>query len=916
MSLFRHLTAWLRRGRLDDELRDELAQHLEWKVEGLIADGVTEAEARRRAAVDVGNLTRLREQSRAVWGFPSLDSILQDVRYGLRILGRSPGFSAIAILSLAIGIGSSAAVFSLADGVLFRPLAVRDPHGLVVIKWTSGQVFPFSSLNGYGQQNDAGLASTSFSYAAYDAFRSSGHLDVLGFADLDRVNVGIDGHAEVGTAHAVSGNYFDVLGVVPALGRPILAADDRDEASPAAVISHRLWQRRFGGAPDVVGRTLILNSVPFTIAGVAPSSFHGTGQVGTDPDLYVSLAMHVRVLPNDDPVKDPNFWWVLMLGRLKPGARPAEARDALDVLLKRTVAAAKPALLAKDLPRLELLPGYRGQVEEREDMRDPLRTMAIVTGIVLLVACANVAGLLLARGRARLRELSVRVAIGAPRSRVVRQLVTEAALLSATGTGLGMALAQWMSQSLAPALSTGTEPLELVTQLDVRVLAFAVLTACACVMLFGLLPAFRATDINLTAGLQEAARGAAAAPRRRVLSGGLVVVQIALSVTLVAGAGLLVRSVDNLQHVSLGFDPMSLLLFRIDPSLNGYEGARAIQLYDSVLDRLRGMPGVAGATLSSHKLISNSSVIGAARRLDETAPEPGSADMRAFARKHTVWQLTVDDRFFSTMRLNVIRGRTFAASDTGGAPVALINRMLARQLFQTDDVVGRQFSLGSFRRSGDEPITVIGVTADARYTSLRAEMPPTAYLYYRQRPDMKNPVTFEVKTAVPPSALSTAVREAVRQVDPNVPIFGMMTQSDQITTSLRQERLFARLATMLGVVAVLLSAIGLYGLLAYAVVRRTPEIGIRMALGAARGTVQWMMLRESLALVAIGLVLGVPAALAGTRLLGAMLFGLAPRDPVTLAGAAATMLVLGVLAGYLPARKASRVDPLVALRAE
>ena len=918
MSILRHLTAWLRRGRLDDELRDELAQHVALKTDSLIADGVPAEEARRRAALAVGNVMRLREESRSLWGFPSLDSIGQDLRYGARALARSPGFSAIAILSLAIGIGSSAAVFSLADGVLFRTLAVKQPDRLVLIKWQSGPVFPFTSLNGYGQQTDAGVASTSFSYAAYDTFRTSAarHLDVLGFADLYEVNLGVDGRAELGTAHAVSGNYFDVLGVAPAFGRPLGIADDRDEASPAAVISDRLWQRRFGRAPDVLGRVVLVNSVPFTIVGVAPAPFHGTGQVGTDPDLFVPLAMHVRVMPNDDPVKDPNFWWVLMLGRLTPGTRPAEARDALDVLLKRTVAAAKPTLEAKDLPRVELLPGGRGQIESREEMRDPLRTMAIVTGIVLLVACANVAGLLLARGRSRLRELSVRVAIGAPRSRVVRQLITEAALLSAMGTALGVAIARWMSQALAPALSTGAEPLELVTRVDARVLLFAVVAACACVMLFGLVPAFRATDIQLVTGLQEASRGAAAAPRRRLLSGSLVVIQIALSLTLVAGAGLLVRSVDNLQHVNLGFDPSSLLLFRIDPALNGYEGARAGQLYQSVLDRLRATPGVTAASLSSHRLISNSAAIGIASRVDETRPAEGSTEMGPFARTHRAWQLAVDEQFFSTLRISVIRGRSFAASDIGGPPVGLINRTLARQLFQSEDVVGRQFQLGSRRQSGGGPITVIGVTADAHYTSVRDGVPPTAYFYFRQRPDMKNAATFEVKTASAAGELASAVRELVRGIDPNVPIFGMMTQTDQIAMSLRQERLFARLATMLGAVAVLLSAIGLYGLLAYAVVRRTPEIGIRMALGAARSAVQWMVLRESLVLVGVGLAAGIPAALAGTRLLDAMLYGLAPRDPLTLGGAAVTMLVLGVLAGYLPARRAARVDPLVALRAE
>jgi predicted permease len=917
MRVIRHLIASFRRSRLDDEMREELAQHAERKARQLAAEGLQPEEAHRQAVLAIGNATRLREDSRDIWGFPALDSVVQDVRYGLRQIVRSPAFSATAIASLAVGIGAGAAVFSLADAVLLRSLAVRDPGSVFVVKWRSGPVFPFSSLNGYGDQTAEGLASTSFSRAAYlsfvhDAIR---YVDVLGFADLYEVNLTIDGRSEGGTAHAVSGNYFDLLGLQAAQGRTLGPMDDTPAGLPAAVISDRCWKRRFGGAPDALGRTLQVSTVPFTVVGIAPASFHGTGQVGSDPDVFIPLSLHARVMPNDDPLDDPNFWWVVMMARLKPGVHAEDARSALDVLLKRTVATARPNLAAADYPRVELLPGGRGQLEDRDGMRDPLRTMAFVTMVVLLVACANVAGLLLARGRARVRELSIRVAIGAPRRRVVRQLFIEALLVGLAGCALGVGIANWLSAALAPALSTGLEAADILARIDLRVLGFALGTACVCAVLFGVFPALRATDLTGFAGLQESGRGTIAGRGRRLLSSALVVAQIALSLLLVVSATLMVRTVLNLERVDLGFDPSNLLLFRIDPTLNGYNADRTTAFYARVLERLRGAPGVTAVTLSSNRLISNSASINILSRLDETPPEPGSAAMHDYGKTHVAWSLTVDDQFFQALGIRLLRGRSFVAADANGPRTALVNRALARQVFHTEDVVGRQVRLGTLKQTGSL-LDIVGLVEDARYSSLRDSMPPTIYVYYRHGPPMKNPPTFEVRTSGSPAALVTTVREIVREIDPAVPVDRMMTQSEQIAKSLRQERLFARLATLLGAVALLLSGIGVYGLLAYTVARRTPEIGLRMALGAARGRVLWMVLCESLVLASAGLIVGVPVALAGTRVLRSLLYGLPPGDPATLAGAATAMLLLGAAAGYVPARSASRVDPLAALRAE
>ncbi len=914
LHTIRHLVAWFRRNRLDDEMRAELAQHVAWKTQALIDEGVPALDARRQAALAVGNLTRLKEEARDMWGFPALDSVLQDLQYGARLFRRSPAFTVVAVLSLAIGIGASSAVFSLADTVLLRKLPVKDPDALVALAWASGPVMPFSSLNGNGNQDSTGLSSTSFSLAAYQAMRQTAQpsVDIFGFADLYRVNASANGRAEMATAHAVSGNYFTVLGVVPTVGRALGAADDRNDAQPASVISDGFWLRRFNRSPDVVGQSLVVNGVSFVIAGVVPPRFHGTGQVLESPDLYVPLSMRGRLMRGEEPSEDPNNWWVLMMGRLASGVSATDRQGRLDTVLKQTVASAKPALAAKDLPHLQVLPGSRGQAESRDAMREPLRVMAIVVAIVMLVACANVANLLLARGRARVRELSVRVAIGAPRRRVVRQLFTEGLLLALCGCALGILTAKWIAAALMPALSdTPTAP-EL-TGLDLRVVLFAAILAGGCAVLFALAPALRATDVSLANGLQEAGRSSVAARHRGGLAAGLVVTQIALSMVLVATAALLVRSVRNLEHVNLGFKPRNVLLFRIDPTLNGYDEARVRATYARLLERLRDAPGVRSATLTDYTLISSSGSIGVAARAEEALPERGSELASSFMETHQASRLSVDPRFFTTMEIPIVRGRTFDDRDVSGAqPIAVINQSLARRLFASDEAVGRQFRIGLDKEA---PLyEIVGVSADARYTSVRESVRPTIYLVHQRQPP--GAATFEVRTAGDPIAFAATARDLVREIDPDLPVFTMRSQDDQIAQSLDRERLFARLAALLGSITLALSAIGLYALLAYAVTRRTPEIGVRMALGADRSTVGWMILKQSLSLAAIGLMLGLAGAVAGTKAIESLLYDLPAGDPATLGGAAAVMLVVSGIAAYLPARRAARVDPLVALRTE
>lgn len=905
----------LRRNRLDDELRDEVRLHLDLRRRALIDGGMDPRLAETEAHRHFGNALAIREEMRDMWGFPSLDTLLQDVRYGARLLRRSPTVTGAAVLSLAIAIGASAGVFSLADAMLLRSLPVRAPEELLVFQWRSGPTYPYSSLSGYSWGDDTGEASTSFPLQAIEQARARAQdvVDVFGFADLDQVNVAVGGVAEVAQATAVTANYFGVLGISAAHGRLLVGADDVAGAAPVAIISDSLWKRRFDGTPAAVGRTIVVNAVPFTVVGVAPASFHGTGQLGSSPDVFVPLAAQEQLQRNADNAHDPNYWWVLMMGRVKPGVDVESVRGRLDLILKQTVHAARPDIADEDLPRIEALPGAQGQVQVRDRTREPLKMMSVVVSIVLLVACANVANLLLARGRARARELSVRIALGAPRRRVVRQLLTEGVILAACGSVFGLLAARWVAGALMPALDDGSDAVIVTGGLSLRLVGFVAALASLCVLLFALFPALRATDTSLTAGLREAGRGSAGTPRRRGLSATLVISQITLSMVLVATALLLVRSVRQLQRVDPGFDADRILTFRLDPALNGYPPERVFDMYASVLERLRAAPGVRGATLSSHTLISNSANIILATRSDDPVPERGTPARAAFSRNHRAWRLAVDSQFFTTMGIALERGRTFDDRDVAGSqPVAVVNYALARQLFNTDDVVGKRFRTEAM--SGAPAYEIVGVCTDALYTSLRDSKTPTMYVSYRQR--SPGSMTFEIRTAGDPAAFVATAREIVQSIDRNVPLFKVQSQQEQVDASVNRERLFATLAAGLGFVALLLSAIGLYALLAYTVTLRTGEIGIRMALGADRVAVRWMIVRQSLRVAAWGFALGVPASIAGTDLVRSLLFNVEPRDTATLAVAALVILVVALIAGYIPARRASHVDPLMALRAE
>jgi macrolide transport system ATP-binding/permease protein len=912
----RRVRCRLRRDRLDDELRDEIAQHIEERRRQLIADGMDPRDAAYEARRMFGNVTRIREETREMWTLGPLDTLMQDVRFGARLLRRSPVFTLAAVASLAIGIGSAAAVFSLADELLFRELPVRDPKQLVLFRWISGPRLPFTSMNGYGQQTDTESSSTSFALKAFDTIRErlAGSADVIGFASLYTINMSIGGQPDTVSAHVVSGNYFSALGLQPAAGRLLTPADDRPGAPLAAVIGYDLWQRRFGGSPGAIGQTIVLNGIPFEIAGVMPKGFHGTNQVAEPCDVMVPLTTYAAVTRRvDEDPADPNFWWVLMMARLKPGVSPEQIQPVADLVVKQTVSAARPDHPADQLPRVRVEPGSRGQVESRASMREPFTVMAGVVAIVLLAACANVANLLLARGRARAREIAVRSAIGASRHRIVRQLVTEGLLLGVIACGAGLFMAKWISAAILPALTGSTTNQTIQYTLDARIVAFTCALGVVCTVLFALWPAWRAATTGVAMPLREGGHGSVTGAMRLASGGALVVAQVALSLLLLSAATLLAWSAHRLRSVDPGFDAQNLLTFTVDPALNGYEPAAARTYVARALDALRALPGVVDATASSHRLISNSSSITVARAEGVAVPPLDAPEARTFIGKNRAWRLTVADRFFETFRIPILRGNRLPETlRPDGPQVAVVNEALARQLFGTTDAIGRRFYLGL--QEDATLVEVVGVAANARYTAMRSEPPPTVYIPYQQAAPER--MTFAVRTAGDPMNMAAAVRDAMRRIDDTLPLFALRTQDEQIARSLARETLFAKLALLLGGITLALAGIGLYGVLAYSVTRRTAEIGVRMALGALSGQVRWMVIRQSLVLVGIGIVLGIPAARMTSSYLESLLFGLSPYDPRALGIAAIVLLIVGFAAASIPARRAARIDPLTALRTE
>jgi len=1001
-----------RRKRMLEQLDQDILEHIDRETQDNIERGMSPEEARYAAHRKFGNVTRVKEETRDVWSVVWLEQLWQDIRYGVRMLAKSPGFAAVAILTLALGIGANTAIFSLIDAVMLRSLPVEDPSQLVLLKWGARNA---PNIRGYMTSGDC---PTDLSFAARNPsgcsfsepmFREIAQANVFSgtaaFANSGRLNLTGNGPATVINGQLVSGDFFRTMGLKATIGRLLDTTDDTLSAAPVAVLNYGYWQSAFGGSRDVVGHTIELNSVPFTIIGVAEQRFTGITP-GSDYDVWLPLSDAQRI---SDPMRwqgrsrDVTNWWLTIIGRLKPGTQLGQAQAPVSGLFRNEMLhgsvpvfhagepVGPPALamgapagggpqlrrqilsggaqppaggtgpaempppaqsggnkpfalpapqgapprdlkstpemssgsetLSKpaDEPQVTLLPAQTGLIGARTRYSNPLYVLMLAVGIILFIACANVAGLILARAAARQKEMAVRLALGAGPARVARQLLTESVMLSALGGTLGILFAYWGAHAIISFVSSNQpRPLGFAAGVDLRVLSFTVAISLLTGILFGIAPTFRSLRVNLTPALKEGEGSSAgsghSAGKWLSIGNALVVTQVALAIVVLVGAGLLVRTLQNLRNIDIGFDSHNILIFGVDPTLVGYKGPQLDAFYRDLQGRLSEIPGVKSASYSMGPLLSGGLMMTMFHWPGTPPDQSSQSDV-----------LPVGPNFFETLHIPFLTGRNFNASDfklaaanTGPAPASaptpvIVNQAFVEKYLGKENPLGKRFgeSAGDANVPPSPGYVIVGIARDTKYSDLRREIHAMMYT-----PQSLGGASFELRTAADPQAILPAIREVVAQVNTNLPLFDVKTESEQIDRLLFQERLVARLSGFFGLLALALACVGLYGLLSYEVSRRTREIGIRMALGAEPASVLKLVLRQGIVLAIAGAGVGIGVAFGVTRYLSSMLYDVHAGDPLTMAAVAALLALVALAACYLPARRAMRVDPLVALRYE
>ncbi|MBZ5491972.1 MAG: ABC transporter permease [Acidobacteriia bacterium] len=916
MSFVRKFIWLSQRRRKEAEIQEELQFHLEEEAAEREQEGIAPEQAKWDAHREIGNVTLVQEHVRAVWIWTRFEQFVQDLRYALRVMWASKIFSTLAILSLALGIGANTAIYSFMDAIMLRSLPVSDPSSLVILqwhgpsRWQGGVRRPsvLHTMSGTTYDDDKlGVVAGIFPYPAFELFQKNDSLfsSIFAYHPAHELDVMAKGQAVIVMGEYVSGDYFSGLGVRPATGRMIVSGDDQVGSPLVAVVSLRFSERHYGGPANAAGQTILINNVPAMVVGVTPPEFFGVDP-STAPDVYLPMRSGVSIEAADPYGTKPkwyldqNFYWIEIMARLRPGVSREQAQAALAPQFRQWVESTVTNEREREiLPSLVVQEGAGGVEALRRRYSKPLYVLMALVGLILAIACSNIASLLLARATARRGEMALRLSLGAGRLRLVRQLLTESVLLASLGGILGVFIAVWGIRFLTVLLANGQTDFTLHANLNWHVLSVTAALALLTGILFGLAPALPLTRVDVVPALKKLRSTDARSRMRFSLSQALVVSQIALSLLMLVAAGLFVRTLKKLQSVEVGFNRENVLLFELDARKAGHKDPEISTFYGDLQKRFSTVPGVRNVSLSQASLIT----AGTGYKITVNGAPPDPATRILF----------IGYDFLKTMQIPILAGREIEERDqSGSTPVAVVSELFARVNFGDQNPLGQHLLLGT----GLRDMEIVGVARNAQYGELKSNAPPVVYIPYNQGAPPPRQMVYELRTAGNPLALVNTVREIVHQTDARVPVTDIRTQVEDINQTINQEIVFAKLCTAFAVLALIIACVGLYGTVSYNVARRTSEIGIRMALGAPRGAVIWMVLSEVCVLAAVGLALSVPTAFATSQFLKSFLFRMKPNDPLAMVFAIGTLLISALVAGCLPARKASRIDPMIALRHE